>query len=122
MRFSSIQIKGKGRGKLLGFPTINLGIPKNFELTEGIYAVKVHCAGKEFIGALHFGPVPVFSENKKTLEVFLINTSDSNIPDSHEFEIEVLKFIRPVLNFPNKEALIMQITGDVGKIKKILKH
>lgn len=120
MRFSSTQIKGKGRGKLLGFPTINLEIPKNFELIEGIYAVKVHSAGKEFIGALHYGPVPVFRESKKTLEVFLIDTKDSDIPTSEILEVETIQHLRPVLNFPAKEDLSKQIEVDVINVRKIL--
>lgn len=120
MRFSSTQIKGKGRGKLLGFPTINLEIPKNFELIEGIYAVKVHSAGKEFIGALHYGPVPVFNESKKTLEVFLIDTANSDIPHSKTFDIETMQYLRPVLSFSNPEDLSKQISEDVTAIRKIL--
>ena len=41
MKFKSRHIKGKGRGKILGFPTINLEIPKRFSLAIGIWAVKV---------------------------------------------------------------------------------
>lgn len=36
--FTANVIKGKGRGKELGFPTINLAVPENFNLKPGIYA------------------------------------------------------------------------------------
>jgi len=65
MKFESTQTKGKGRGKLMGFPTINLKIPANFELEDGIYAAKVNIENKVFVGALHYGPVPTFNEEKK---------------------------------------------------------
>lgn len=120
MRFSSIQVRGKGRGKLLGFPTINLEIPKKFDLKDGIYAVRVFLGDKNFAGAMHFGPIPTFKENEKTLEVFLIHTEDSSIPDSQELEIEVLKFLRPVLNFQNTEELTKQMKVDVQDTKKLL--
>lgn len=120
MRFSSTQIKGKGRGKLLGFPTINLEIPKNFGIKEGIYAVKVWIKKEEFAGALHFGPIPTFKENEKTLEVFLIDTANSDIPPSDTFDIETIKYLRPVLSFSNPEDLSKQISEDVITIRKIL--
>lgn len=119
MRFKGAQIKGKGRGKLLGFPTINLTIPDGFKLIEGIYAVKVFIGGKEFIGALHFGPVPTFNENEKTLEVFLIDTKDPEVPDIENLEIDTVKYLRPVLNFSSEGELIKQIKEDVIKTKQL---
>ena len=119
MKFKSKQIKGKGRGRLLGYPTINLEIPQNFNLEDGIYAVKVFTREKEFIGAMHYGPIPVFKENKKTLEVFLIDIEYSDIPNSKVFEIETLKYLRPVLNFPSQEELVKQIGKDVNQTREI---
>lgn len=120
MKFRSTQIKGKGRGKLLGFPTVNLEIPQGFDLDDGIYAVKVFLGGKEFIGAMHYGPIPVFKEDEKTLEVFLIDTADSDIPETSEFEIETLKYLRPVLNFETQEELAKQIGKDVEMTRQII--
>lgn len=120
MKFSSHQIRGKGRGKLLGFPTINLEIPENLELENGIYAVKVFISDKEFLGAMHFGPIPVFKEDEKTLEVFLIDTKDEDIPNSQDFEIETLKYLREVMNFPNQEELAKQIEKDVAETQNLI--
>lgn len=120
MKFKSIQIKGKGRGKLLGFPTINLKIPQSFKLKDGIYAIKVNNSGKDFIGAMHYGPIPVFQEDDKTLEFFLIDTSEKDIPESPEFEVEVIKFLRPVMSFENEEKLVEQIKKDVEATRLVL--
>lgn len=118
--FISHQVKGKGRGKLLGFPTINLEIPKNFELLSGIYAVKVFIAGQEFIGALHYGPIPTFNETEETLEVFLINIKDPQLPDTKklDIEIQIIEYLRSVKKFLNEEELIKQIVKDVVNTKK----
>lgn len=119
MKFRSTQIKGKGRGKLLGFPTINLQIPADFSLEDGIYAVKVFADNKEFTGALHYGPIPVFKENEKTLEVFLIDTKENNIPKTLDFEIETFKFLRQIRNFSNEQELAKQIGKDVDEILQL---
>jgi len=79
MKFESIHIKGKGRGKPMGFPTINLKIPNNFKLKDGIYTAKVTIDSKVFISALHYGPVPTFNEQKKSLEVYLIEVTNDDL-------------------------------------------
>lgn len=117
MRFKSYQVKGKGRGKLLGFPTINLDIPKELDLKDGIYAIKVFNSGKEFLGAMHYGPIPVFLEDDKTLEFFLIDTKEEDIPNSKEFEVEIIKYLRPVMSFPTKEELSEQMSKDVEETR-----
>jgi riboflavin kinase / FMN adenylyltransferase len=121
MKFKSKQVKGKGRGKLLGFPTINLEIPENFDLEDGIYSVKVLIAGQEFIGALHFGPIPTFKESEKTLEVFLIDINPESVPETENLniEIETKELLRPVLNFKNEQELAKQISEDVTNTKQI---
>lgn len=118
-KFKSRQVKGKGRGKLLGFPTINLEIPKDFRLINGIYAVKVFIKGQEFIGALHSGPVPTFNEPGNTLEVFLINITDDQLPDTKniDIEIEIIKYLRAIKNFPDQADLIKQMEKDVEDTK-----
>lgn len=118
MKFKSTQVKGKGRGRLIGYPTINLKIPDNFNLKDGIYAVRVFAGDQEFPGALHFGPIPVFKEEKKTLEVFLIDTEEKQIPASKDFEVEILQFLRPIMNFPDEKELTLQISKDVKNSRK----
>ena len=119
-KFQSRQVKGKGRGKLLGFPTINLEIPHDFKLISGIYAVKVFIKGQEFIGALHFGPVPTFNEIQDTLEVFIIDIGPDQLPETEnlDIEIETIKYLRPVKNYQNQDDLIKQIGKDVEDTRK----
>jgi len=117
---ASYQIKGKGRGKKLGFPTINLEIPKDLILAAGVYGVWVKINKQKYLGALHFGPIPTFSEKEKNLEVFLI---DVKIKPTNKFNhliiIEILKKIRDIKNFSSIEKLKNQINQDVKKILTI---
>ncbi len=121
MKFSSKQISGKGRGKLLGFPTINLEIPAGLDLKDGIYAAVVRINGREYKGALHFGPIPTFDEEEKSLEVFLIDAPlEFEINGGEKVDIEIKDFIRDVRNFDSKEELVEQIGKDVKIIEKLL--
>lgn len=121
MKFESTHIKGKGRGKPMGFPTINLKIPDNFKLKDGIYAAKVSIENKIFSGALHYGPTPTFNEEKKSLEVFLLGSSNNELEnlEGKIIKVEIIKYLRPVIKFESKEELIKQIEEDVINIKKM---
>ncbi|MBI2022826.1 hypothetical protein HYS97_03190 [Candidatus Daviesbacteria bacterium] len=119
MRFESTQVKGKGRGKGIGIPTINLQIPPNFSLEDGIYAVRVFLNGQVFKGALHFGPVPSFNENEKSLEVMLLDIEESKIPETEnkKIEVEVVKKIRDIEKFNSIEELVVRVEKDVEEIR-----
>ena len=124
MKFESTQIIGKGRGKPMGFPTINLKIPENFELKNGIYAAKVVIENKTFVGALHYGPVPTFGELQKSLEVYLIEAKQADYEllenlDGKIIKIEIIKFLRDIIKFKLVEELVKQIGEDVKNIKII---
>lgn len=126
MKFESTHIKGKGRGKPMGFPTINLKIPENFELKEGIYATKVVIENKTFKGALHYGPVPTFNEQVKSLEVYLIEISNESLKDfglenidEKIIKVEIIKYLRPIIKFEKVEELVRQIESDVNNIKSL---
>lgn len=105
----------------MGFPTINLKIPDNFVLKNGIYAVKVKIEKKVFKGALHYGPVPTFGELQKSLEVYLIDVTNNDIEDLEGklIRVEVIKFLRDVIKFKLVEDLVKQIEKDVKVIGSI---
>lgn len=124
MRFKSFQIKGKGRGKQLGFPTINLAIPKEFNLKEGIYAVWVKINKENYKGALHFGPVPTFAETKQSLEIYIINfpasQGDALRTGRKLISVEIVKKIRDVRKFNSPKKLIKQMNEDIKQISAII--
>src|SRR3989338_9934170 len=106
MNIVSHQVKGKGRGKLLGYPTINLEIPEGLELQEGIWAVWVIINGKKYRGALHFGPVPTFGESAESLEVFLLDAKEKELVDAQNETIEIIPVtrLREIVRFDSAEA------------------
>ena len=119
MNIISSQIKGKGRGKLLGYPTINLEIPAGLNLAEGIWAGWVGIAGKRYKGAIHYGPIPTFAEKAKSLEVFLLDASGDELAgaENETIELTVVERLRDIMKFENSQALIAQIACDVQDVK-----
>jgi riboflavin kinase/FMN adenylyltransferase len=121
--FASKQIKGKGRGKFLGYPTINMEVPSGFELDDGIYAVWVTIAGTRFRGAMHWGPIPTFDDADKSLEVFLLGIDDDALLDRADvsvISVEIVKKLRDVIRFPSIDALTAQMGKDVRQVRRIL--
>ncbi len=116
------QVRGKGRGKFLGFPTINLQIPDDFSADDGIYAAWVTIDGLKHPGALHYGPVPTFHDTQKSLEVFLLDVTESDLPAGMltNVDMELVQKLRDVIAFPNQEALIEQMKKDVTEAVDIL--
>lgn len=115
IKFKSKQVRGAGRGHRIGFPTINLFVPGDFDMEDGIYAVRVKILNSNYIGALHYGPIPTFDEVNKTTEVYLLDVDDASIPNvaDNEVEIEVVKFLRKIKKFEGITDLAKQIKLDV---------
>lgn len=122
VRFKSHKVSGDGRGKTLGFPTINLVIPWNLVMTEGIYAGWIWINGVRYPGAVHFGLVPTFNKLERSLEVFVLtlNSLPNSLVKSAEIELEIVKKLRGVKKFTGPQALIAQMTLDVAETKRLL--
>lgn len=117
--FESHQIAGAGRGKLLGFPTVNLEIPASLELAHGIYAAQVVMDGKQFLAGLHYGPVPTFGVKQPSLEVFIIDANDTDFLSNAPLNLVVTvgKRLRPIIKFDDEVSLKRQIAQDIAAIR-----
>lgn len=122
-RFTTNQIKGKGRGKLLGYPTINLEVPIGFDLADGIYAAWVTINGTKFRGALHWGPIPTFEETNKSLEVYVLGVGDHELEhaDLSAVTVEPVARLRNIGKFATITSLTRQIELDVIAVRKNLR-
>lgn len=117
------QVKGKGRGKELGFPTVNMEVPQDIGIEEGVYAGWFSVDGKTYGSAIHFGTTPTFGENDIVLEAHLLDIDDNSMPEvaNKDIEIDILEKIRDVEKFEDTEDLIIKICRDVERIRNILK-
>ena len=111
-------VRGTGKGKELGFPTINIKLPENMCLKRGVYAGYVIINGKSFPAAINFGIRPTIDGKKEFLEIHVIK---GEIPEEIEY-VKVIfeKFIREERKFPNLDELKKQISVDIQKILEVL--
>ncbi len=118
MRFQAERVPGKGRGRQLGFPTINLRVPDSLPLAHGIYACWVRMGNCTYPGALHYGPVPSFGEEEPSLEVHVLDQALGTPPPT--IQVEVVRRLRPVLMFESIEALRAQMERDLEACREAL--
>lgn len=122
MNFESTQIKGRGRGKQMGVPTINLKVPEDFNIADGVYACLATIESMSYKGALHIGPVPTFEETERTIEIYILDVDSESFPNVMGKKIGVIvkKKIRDVEKFNSPELLIKRIVADVSEIRQVL--
>ena len=108
-------IKGKQRGRKIGFPTCNMRVNTYVIPKVGVYAVKVNSKSFSKNGVTNIGYRPTF--NGQTL---LIETNIFGIRKNlynKVINISFKKFIRPEKKFSNIENLKKQIKLDIKKAK-----
>lgn len=105
-------VRGEGRGRTLGFPTINIEVPDRRKLLppDGVYAVRVEWAGGQSGAMMHMGPRPTFGDTRSVLEAHLFATA----PDLYGAEVKVswISRLRDVRTFSGPEALRTQLLVD----------
>ncbi|GEK80911.1 bifunctional riboflavin kinase/FAD synthetase [Agrococcus baldri] len=106
-------VRGFQRGKALGFPTANLGVPVDgFIPADGVYAAIAHVDAGTFAAAVSIGDNPTFDGvQAKTVEAYLL---DVDLDLYHRpIELELVDFVRPMHRFDGLEQLIAQMHRDV---------
>ncbi|MFD0988339.1 bifunctional riboflavin kinase/FAD synthetase [Methyloligella solikamskensis] len=110
---------GAGRGKGLGFPTVNLELRPGQALAHGIYAVRVVVDDKTYAAAGYLGERPTFGAGPPIFEAFLFDFEGDLY--GKDIEIVFVEHIREDETFETPEALAEQMDRDCRKIEQILR-
>jgi len=103
---------GQGRGRDLGFATINVVPPSPRKLLPpvGVYAVRVQTPRGAFGGMMNLGPRPTFGETATTLEAHLFGASGDFYDAT--VRIDFISFLRDTRKFADAEELMRQLEHD----------
>ena len=109
-------IKGKKRGRKIGFPTCNMTLGNYVIPKLGVYAVKVNFGDLNKNGIANIGYRPTFKGQSLLLEtnIFGINKNLYN----KVLNVSFKKFIRPEKKFKSYKHLKKQIKLDIIKAKQ----
>jgi len=110
--------RGAGRGKGLGFPTVNLPLVPGQDIAHGIYAVRVEYKGRRYHGAGYVGPRPTFGGGQPVLEVYLLSFEGDLYGE--EIDVEFIAHLRDDATFADGEALATQMRDDCRKVSALL--
>jgi len=122
-------VRGAGRGRTIGIPTINLASPDPRKLLppDGVYAVRVRIlesgtgileSGTRILapdskilgGMMNQGPRPTFGEQARTLEIHLLDFDGELYGET--VNVEWVGRLRDVQAFSSREALVAQLERD----------
>ena len=109
---SGVVVAGAGRGRALGFRTVNLSPPSSRKLLppEGVYAIRAQTPSGSFGGMMNLGPRPTFGESETTLEAHLFDAAGDWY--GMRLRIDFVARLRETRTFENATALIRQLGRD----------
>jgi riboflavin kinase/FMN adenylyltransferase len=112
-------VGGRGRGRLLEFPTANLGGGEQVVPGDGVYAGRALVRGRTAPAAISVGTKPTFGESERTVEAFLLDAREDyyNEPVGLSF----VRRLRDQVRFDSAEALKAQIAKDVEIVRQIVR-
>jgi riboflavin kinase/FMN adenylyltransferase len=112
-------VKGKGRGKSLGFPTANI-LPDNAEKIvpgNGVYAASIKFSDNSgYNGMNNIGYNPTFDGRSRSIEINIFDFYRDIYGES--VTIEFFKRIRDEIKFDSADSLIKQIKSDELQVRK----
>lgn len=112
-------IKGDQRGRILGFPTANIDIPKDVLIPcSGVYAGKGIVDKEQYPSVVNIGKRPTFYDNSETtIEAHLIGYKE--FAYGKKIEIELYERLREERKFSRVQDLIGQIQEDIKNALQI---
>ena len=113
-------VAGEARGRLLGFPTLNIEPQHARKLLppDGVYAVVVDSSRGRFGGMMNLGGKPTFGDDRRTIEAHLFDASG----DFYGTVVEVgfVARLRDTMRFDGPEALRAQLGQDERQARAAL--
>ena len=116
---------GDKRGRVIGFPTINMRWEGSLAPAYGVYAVRARDLdggdrGPRYDGVANFGIRPMYALPQPLLETYLLDF-DGDLYGRH-MSVELIAYLRPEAKFDSLEALKAQIDRDLAAARQALRQ
>ena len=117
---SGIVTEGVGRGRTLGFRTVNVSFPPRRKLLppDGVYAVRVCTPLGAFGGMMNLGGRPTFDDPARTLEAHLFDAAADLY--GRRVRVDLIRHLRETRKFPDAGALVAQLRRDEAAAREAL--
>jgi riboflavin kinase/FMN adenylyltransferase len=120
-RVSGAVVAGEGRGRTLGFPTLNLSCPAERLLpARGIYACRAWWGGEARPAAVYIGARPTFSDDgaKVVVEAHVLGGQVRRPPRT--VSLDFIERLRGDRKWPRAAGLVGQMRRDVEQAARVL--
>jgi riboflavin kinase/FMN adenylyltransferase len=114
-RLAGTVTTGAKRGRMIGFPTANLGEFPTVIPGHGVYGGGAKIDGTQFAAAVNIGPNPTFGEHAAKVEVHLIDYQGDLY--GRDLAVDLQFRVRDVKTFESVAALTAQLTDDIAAIR-----
>jgi riboflavin kinase / FMN adenylyltransferase len=113
-------VAGDARGRLLGFPTLNVDpkAPRKLLPPDGVYAVQVVGSRGRFGGMMNLGGRPTFGDERRTLEVHLFDVTGDFYGE--HVEVAFVARLRETMRVAGPDALVAQLHRDADAARLAL--
>lgn len=108
-------VKGKSRGKILGFPTANIET-RNEIVPDGIYITTTRVGREAFPSLTNVGSRPTFGEKETSVESYIIDFNRNLY--GKKIRINFIKKLRDERKFKAEDDLARQIQKDLKATRK----
>lgn len=113
--------KGDGRGRTMGYRTINQFFPEDFIVPKyGVYMSLTVIDGKSCLSVTNVGTRPTVSEDSERSETFILDFSGDLY--GKKIQVQLVKYLREETKFPDIEALTQAIGKDIENARKAYKE
>jgi riboflavin kinase/FMN adenylyltransferase len=109
-------VKGDGRGKTIGFPTINLKTDFPLIPSRGVYVSEVEIEGRKLAAVTNVGYNPTFDCQNQTIETYILDFSQDLYGQS--ITLYFLERLRDEIKFKSVDELKERIRKDVEVARK----
>ncbi|HTS95806.1 MAG TPA: bifunctional riboflavin kinase/FAD synthetase [Streptosporangiaceae bacterium] len=125
-RVEGVVVRGRRRGRALGFPTANLEtLPHTAIPADGIYAgwlIRLDRAGRElerWPAAISVGTNPTFDGTERSVEAHALDRDDLDLYGEH-VAMDFAARLRGMVRFDSVDELVAQMHRDVGAARALL--
>jgi riboflavin kinase/FMN adenylyltransferase len=124
-RVDGIVVRGDRRGRVLGYPTANVeSLPFTAIPADGVYAghlvMRDRRSGtsrERLPAAISVGTNPTFQGSRRTVEAYILDYEGDLYGE--QVGIEFAQRLRPMLAFPDVDALIVAMDKDVADTRAV---
>jgi riboflavin kinase/FMN adenylyltransferase len=125
-RVEGVVVRGRRRGRGLGFPTANLETPPHTAIpADGVYAgwlISLDPGGGEherWPAAISVGTNPTFDETERSVEAHALDRDDLDLYGTH-VAVDFVARLRGQVRFGSVDELVAQMHRDTGAARALL--